>query len=330
MPRIVRFHQTGGPEVLKLAEEPLVQPKEGEVRLRVQALGLNRAEAMFRAGTYLEAAQLPSRLGYEAAGVVDAIGAGVSSVKVGDRVSTIPAFGLSAHGVYGESAVVPAFAVASYPEHFSPEQGSALWMQYVTAWVGLVERGQLEKGQVALITAASSSVGLAAIQVAKATGATAIAATRKLDKKAKLLEAGADHVVVTEQEDLPKRVMDISGGKGANVIFDPVTGPYVDTLAQAAATGATLLMYGALDMRPTPYPLFPALQKGLWMHAFTLFESTTQPATRERAKRYVYEGLKSGALNPTIDPKVFTLDQIVDAHRYLESNQQFGKIVVRV
>ncbi len=146
----------------------------------------------------------------------------------------------------------------------------------------------------------------------------------------KLLQAGADHVVVTEQEDLPKRIMDISDGKGADVIFDPVSGPYVDTLAQAAATGATLLMYGALDMRPTPYPLFPALQKGLWMHAFTLFESTTQPAARERAKRYVYEGLKSGVLNPTIDPKVFSLDHIVDAHRYLESNQQFGKIVVRV
>ena len=330
MPRIVRFQQTGGPEVLKIAEEALVQPKEGEVRLRVQALGLNRAEAMFRAGAYLEPAQLPSRLGYEAAGVVDAIGSGVSTVRVGDRVSTIPAFGLSAHGVYGESAVVPAFAVASYPEQLTPEQGSAFWMSYITAWIGLVERGQLEKGQVALITAASSSVGLAAIQIAKAAGATAIAATRKSDKKAKLLRAGADHVVVTEQEDLPKRVMEVSGGKGANVIFDPVSGPYVETLAQTAAAGATLIIYGLLDMRPTPYPLFPAFQKGLWMHAFVLFEYTTQPATRERAKRYVYEGLKSGALKPTIDPKMFTLDQIVDAHRYLESNQQFGKIVVRV
>jgi len=330
MPRIVRFHQTGGPEVLKIAEEPLVQPKEGEVRLRVQALGLNRAEAMFRSGAYLETPQLPSRLGYEAAGVVDAIGAGVSSVKVGDRVSTIPAYGLSAHGVYGESAVVPAFAVAPYPEHFTPEQGSAVWMQYITAWVGLVERGQLEKGQVVLITAASSSVGLAAIQIAKATGATAIAATRKPDKKAKLLHAGADHVVVTEQEDLPKRVMEISGGKGANLIFDPVSGPYVETLVQAAAAGATLIIYGLLDMRPTPYPLFPAFQKGLWMHAFVLFECTTQPALRERAKRYVYQGLKSGALKPIVDPKVFTLDEIADAHRYLESNQQFGKIVVRV
>ena len=330
MPRIVRFHRTGGPEVLKIAEEPLVQPKEGEVRLRVQALGLNRAEAMFRSGAYLEVPQLPSRLGYEAAGVVDAIGPGVSSVKIGDRVSTIPAFGLSAHGVYGESAVVPALAVARYPEHFSPEQGSAVWMQFLTAWIGLIERGKLERGQTALITAASSSVGLAAMQIAKATGALTIAATRKEDKRARILDAGADHVVVTEQEDLPARVAALTDGRGANLIFDPVSGPYVETLAQAAAHGATLIIYGLLDMRPTPFPLFPAFQKSLWMHAYVLFECTTNPATLERGKRYVYEGLRSGALKPILDPKGFTLDQIVEAHRYMESNDQFGKIVVTV
>jgi NADPH2:quinone reductase len=330
MPRIVRFHQTGGPEVLKVAEEPLVQPKTGEVRLRVQALGLNRAEVMFRSGAYLEVPQLPSRLGYEAAGVVDAVGPGVSNVKVGDRVSTIPAFGLSAHGVYGESAVVPAFAVATYPESFTPEQGAAVWMQYMTAWVGLVERGQLQKGQIVLITAASSSVGLAAIQIAKASGAMAIATTRKPGKKARLLDAGADHVVVTEQEDLLKRVAAISDGKGANLIFDPVSGPNVETLAQAAAHSATLIVYGALDMRPTPFPLFPAFQKSLWMHVYALFEVTTNPTTLEHGKRYVSEGLKSGTLKPILDPKLFTLDQMVDAHRYMESNEQFGKIVVRV
>jgi NADPH:quinone reductase-like Zn-dependent oxidoreductase len=330
MPRIVRFHQIGGPDVLNIAEEPLVQPKEGEVRLRVQALGLNRAEVMFRSGAYLEVAQMPARLGYEAAGIVDAVGPGVSQVKVGDRVSTIPAFGLSAYGVYGESAVVPAFAVASYPEHFTAEQGAAIWMQYMTAWIGLVERGQLQKGQIALITAASSSVGLAAIQITKATGAMAIAATRKASKKGRLLEAGADHVIVTEQENLPERVMAISGGKGAHLIFDPISGPGVETLAQASAHGGKLIVYGLLDMRPTPFPLFPAFQKSLWMHAYALFECTTHPATLERGKAYVYAGLKSGALEPIIDPKVFTLDQIVDAHRYLESNEQFGKIVVRV
>jgi NADPH2:quinone reductase len=330
MPRIVRFHQTGGPEVLKIAEEPLVQPKQGEVRLRVQALGLNRAEAMYRAGVYLEVPQLPSRLGYEAAGVIDAIGPGVSNVKMGDRVSTIPAFGLNAHGVYGESAVVPAAAVAAYPEYLTPEQGSALWMQYMTAWIGLVLRGQLEKGHIALITAASSSVGLAAIQIAKGIGATTIAVTRKASKRARLLQAGADHVVIAEQEELPARVAAISDGKGANLIFDPVSGPYVETLAQAAAHGATLIIYGLLDMRPTPFPLFASFQKSLWMHAYALFECTTNPATVERGKRYVYDGLESGVLKPILDPKVFTLDHIADAHRYLESNEQFGKIVVKV
>jgi len=330
MPRIVRFHQTGGPEVLKIADEPLVQPKQGEVRLRVQALGLNRAEAMYRAGVYLEVPQLPSRLGYEAAGVIDAIGPGVSNVKIGDSVSTIPAFSLGKYGVYGESAVVPAAAVATYPESLTPEQGAALWMQFMTAWIGLVLRGQLEKGQIALITAASSSVGLAAIQIAKATGATAIAVTRNSSKRARLLEAGADHVVVTEQEELPARVAEISGGNGANVIFDSVSGPYVETLAQAAAHGATLIVYGLLDMRPTPFPLFAAFQKSLWMHAYALFECTTNPATVERGKRYIYDGLKSGHLKPILDPKAFTLDQIADAHRYLESNEQFGKIIVKV
>ena len=330
MPKIVRFAKTGGPEVLEILEEPLAEPKAGEVRLKVEALGLNRAEAMFRNGAYLDVPVLPSRNGYEAAGIIDAIGPGVTNCKVGDRVSTIPAFGLSAYGVYGQSAVVPAFAVAPYPDNLTPEQGASIWMQYLTAWHGLLERGQLAKGQSVIITAASSSVGLAAIQIVKAQGAIAIAATRKDDKKAALLNAGADHVIVTEQEDLVKRTMEITGGKGADLILDPVVGPGLDLLAQAAARGATILVYGALDNRPTPYPLFPALQKGLWINAFVLFECTSVPENLERGKAYVYDGLKSGALKPILDPKPFTLDQIADAHRYLESNVQFGKIVVTV
>jgi len=330
MPRIVRFHQTGGPEVLKITEEPLAEPGQGEVRLRVQALGLNRAEAMFRGGVYLEAAQLPSRLGYEAAGVVDAVGPGVTGVSVGDRVSTIPAFGMSQYGVYGESAIVPAMAVASYPADMSPEQGASIWMKYITAWIGLIERGQLQKGQVALITAASSSVGLAAIQIAHMVGARAIAVTRKADKKARLLEAGADEVIVSEEEDLPQRVAAVTDGKGAHVIYDPVSGPYIDTLAEAAAQGGRIIVYGVLDMRPTPFPLLAAFQKSLWMHAYALFECTTDPAVQGRGRQFVYAGLQSGALKPILDPNVFTLDRIVDAHRYLESNAQFGKIVVRV
>ena len=116
MPRIIRFHETGGAEVLQIEDLPLEEPGEAEIRLKVEAIGLNRAEVMFREGQYLEDPELPSRLGYEAAGIVDAVGPRVGDIHVGDRVSTIPAFSMGTYGVYGESAIVPAYAVASYPE----------------------------------------------------------------------------------------------------------------------------------------------------------------------------------------------------------------------
>ena len=330
MARVVRFAQTGGPEVLRVEDINVASPKQGEVRIKVEALGLNRAECMFRAGQYLEVPQFPAHIGYECAGVVESIGAGVAGFKVGDRVSTIPAFGMTQYGSYGELVNMPAHAVAAYPANLSAEQGAAIWMQYVTAWCGLIELGKLKAGQTVLVTAASSSVGLAALQIAKAGGAQTIAATRKPDKKARLFAAGADHVVVTEQEDLPARVMAVTGGKGANIIFDPVSGPYVDTLAQAAAHDAKIFIYGLLDARPTPFPLYASFQKGIWVRAFALFEFTLQPAALARAKEFIISGLASGALKPIIDPASFTLDRIVEAHRYMESNNQFGKIVVRV
>lgn len=330
MARVVRFHQAGGPEVLQVEEVDVRAPAAGEVRIKVQAIGLNRAECMFRAGQYLEAANFPATLGYEAAGTIEAIGPGVGGFAVGDRVSTIPAFGLSQYGSYGELVNMPAHAVASYPEALTPQQGAAIWMQYITAWCGLVALGNVQKGQAVLVTAASSSVGLAALQIARMSGAVAIAATRKADKKARLLAAGADAVIVTETEDLPARVMQITGNKGANIIFDPVSGPYVETLAQAAAPDARMFLYGLLDPRPTPFPLYTSFIKGVWLRAFALFEFTNQPAALKRAKDFVYAGLASGALSPIIDERRFNLSQIVEAHRYVESNTQFGKIVVTV
>lgn len=125
------------------------------------------AEVGFREGKYLESAkELPSTLGYEAAGVIDAIGSGVSGLEIGERVSTIPAFSMTQYGVYGESAIVPAAAVAHYPEKLSPQEGTAIWMQYITAYGPLVEYGHAQAGNFVLITAASSSVGYAAIQIA--------------------------------------------------------------------------------------------------------------------------------------------------------------------
>ena len=217
MPKIVRFHEVGSADVLKLEELPLAEPGQGEVRLKVEAIGLNRAEVMFRQGQYLQRPQFPSRIGYEAAGVVDAVGPGVGDVRIGERVSTIPSFSMDQYGVYGESAIVPAYAVARYPDNLTPVEGTAIWMQYLTAFGALVEFGRIQKGDPVLITAASSSVGLAAIQVARAAGALAIATTRGADKKQFLIAAGADQVIVSDEEKLAERVMALTAGNGARV-----------------------------------------------------------------------------------------------------------------
>ena len=204
-----------------------------------------------------------------------------------------------------------------------------IWMAYLTVFGALVETSQLKKDDVVLITAASSSVGLAAIKITKNAGALAIATTRDADKTPFLLDVGADHVVVTDQEDLPERVMAITSSKGARIIFDAVAGSFLEKLADAAASGAIIFEYGALSPAPTPFPLFTALTKGLTVRGYTLFEIVKNPEKLARGKRYVYDGLQSGTLKPMID-RTFPLEAIADAHRYMESNQQKGKIVVTV
>jgi len=329
MAKIIRFYETGSADVLKVESAPPEDPGKGEVRLRVSAIGLNRAEVMFREGQYLETPEPPCRIGYEASGIIEAVGPGNDKLKVGDVVSTIPAFSMGEYGVYGESPVVPGYAVAHYPENLTPIEGASIWMQYITAFGALIEFGRLKESDFILITAASSSVGLAAIQVAKTVSATVIATTRGADKKQFLLDAGADYVIVSNDEDVAERAMAITASKGVNIVFDPIGGPLLSALADAAAPGACIFEYGALSTDPTPFPLFPALGKGLTIRGYALFEITGNPERLERAKSYVYEGLKTGALKPVID-RTFKLDDIVEAHRYMESGVQKGKIVITV
>jgi len=325
--KIVRFHKTGPAEVLRFDELPLPEPARGEVRLRVKALGLNRAEIMFRNGQYLETPVHPSKNGYEAAGVIEAVGSGVDSSWVGKTVSTVPGtFKLNDHGVYGEVAVVPLNGIAEYPSTLSYEQGASIWMQYLTAYGALVWLGQLSKGNFVVITAASSSVGIAAIQMVKVEGAISIAVTRTAAKKAELLKHGADHVIVTDEEDLVARVNEITSGKGARIVFDPIGGKILESLAAATASKGIIFEYGALAPEPTPYPLFTALAKYLTIRAYTLFEVTPDPVF-PKAKQYIFDHLASGAFKPLID-RTFPFAEIVEAHRYMESNAQLGKIVI--
>lgn len=329
MPRIVRIYENGGPEVLKIEETVVPPPGPQEVTIDVKALGLNRAEAMFRSGRYIEPVSLPARLGYEAAGVVSAVGDAVEGIVVGDAVSVIPPPSVTRWGAYGERATFPSEFVVKHPAHLSWVEAASIWMQNVTAYGGLIDLGGLAKGDVVVIVAASSSVGLATIQIAKAVGAISIATTRSRAKKRALLEVGADHVIVTDEEDLCARVSEITGGNGARVVFDPVAGPSIETLAKAMSKHGILIAYGMLSLDPTPFPLFTAVAKGLTFRGYSFKEIVLDPIRRAKAKRFILEGLDAGFLKPTID-KVFTFDQIVEAHRYLETNEQFGKIIVTV
>src|SRR4051794_21688155 len=146
MPKVIRFHQTGGPEVLKIEDVTPQQPGKGEVRLKVQAIGLNRAESMFYRGQYLHAPNFPSGLGYEAAGAVEAVGPDVDKSWIGRRVSVIPAFSLNDYGMAGEAVLAPFAALAEYPEKLSPVEGAAIWMQYLTAYGALMSIANVTKG----------------------------------------------------------------------------------------------------------------------------------------------------------------------------------------
>ncbi len=178
MPRAVRFHQTGGPEVLKIDTVEIPPPGPGEVRIAVKALGLNRAESMFRRGQYLEDPILPARLGYEAAGTIESVGPNVSGFRPGDAVSTVPSFSQNKYGVYGDLVNVPAAAVVKHPSNLSWSEAAAIWMQYLTAYGAIIDIAKLAAGDTLLIPAASSSVGVAAIQIANLVGATPLALTR--------------------------------------------------------------------------------------------------------------------------------------------------------
>jgi NADPH:quinone reductase len=342
--RQVRFHELGGPEVLKIETVPAAQPGPGEIRLRVEAIGLNRAENLYRSGQYMYApTQYPSPIGYEAAGVVEAVGEGVNGLRPGDRVSTIPAFSMSRYGVFGDTAIVPAYAAAIYPDTLSPEEAASVWMQYITAYGALVHHAKLEPGQTALFTAATGGLGVAAVQVARQLGVTSIATTRSAAKRPLLESLRPDHVIVTEGEDLVERIGRITGGRGVDFVWDSVGGSQFPQLVDATAPGGQIIVYGALDpdsVTGTPMPLLQVIGKGVSIRGYTLFELTCNPqrfGTDEpydpvaypAARKFVLDGLASGAFKPAV-AEVFPFERIVEAHAYVENNQHLGKVVVRI
>jgi NADPH2:quinone reductase len=335
--KVVRFHAIGDAEVLQIEDLPVQEPGPGEVRLKVQAVGLNRAEVMFRTGQYLEQPEFPSRIGIEAAGIIDAIGPDVTEVRVGQPVSVATGQSIGRYGTYGESAIIPAVSAIPYPDKLTPGEAASIWVQYLTAYFAFVDLGNVKPGQFVLVTAATGGAGLGAIQMARLLGATVIATTRTAEKKDALLAAGADHVIVTSEEDLLEQVHEITQGNGANLIFDPIAGATLPVLAGAVSHGGQIILYGALGSVETPYPLWTAFTRNFTLRAYTVYNycglaSLGLPRNEEafaRAVSFIQHNLAGGKLRPII-AKIFPLSEVCEAHRYMESNRQLGKIVISI
>ncbi|MEV5612111.1 zinc-dependent alcohol dehydrogenase family protein [Streptomyces sp. NPDC052225] len=320
--RAVLFDELGGPDVLRIEDVPLRAPGPAELLIRVEALGLNRAEALFRAGEYYYLPTLPgSRLGYEASGVVEAVGDQVTGFRPGDLVMTGPGIEMGAQGVYGDRIVLPETAVVPRRASVDAVTGAAAWLTYTTAYGGMVETGGMRPGDHVLITGASSGVGTAAIQVARRVGAVPIATTRTEAKRQALLDLGAEHVVVTDGDDLPKEVRRVTGGDGADLLFDAIGGPELPHHASALRKRGTIVVYGWLG-GTIAFPMN-------WPQTIHTYANFDLPADgMRRANAFLDAGLRDGALRPRIAEVFQGLDRIRDAHRLMESNAHTGKIVV--
>jgi NADPH:quinone reductase-like Zn-dependent oxidoreductase len=329
MSRTIKFAKAGGPEVLEYVETQVPAPGPHEVRIKVKAIGINRAESMWRNDKYVEPVKFPAGLGYEAAGIVDAVGKDVTDFALGDAVSTIPAFSLNKYSTYGDVILVPDHAAVKHPESLSFVEAASVWMMFITAYGALIIDADVTKGDFVIISAASSSVGLAAIQIANHAGAIPIALTRTSDKKKRLHEAGAPHVIATQEQDMVAEVMRITNGNGARIAFDPIGGQNFPKLISALADQGTVYIYGALSEGETPIPVLDMILKMPVVKGYSVRLVTGHEARRKAAVEYVVKGLASGALKPVID-RTFKFDEMVEVHRYLEKSGQFGKIVVTI
>jgi len=324
MARVVRYYETGPAEVLRVEDVDMPPPAAGEVQIRVQAVGLNRADILVRAGMHPVKPRFPAQVGMEAAGRIAALGEGVSGFAVGDAVSLIPRV-TTAYGTGAELLNVPAVFVEHNPAGLDMSEAAGLWIAALTVIGGMIDAGGLRPADAVLLPAASSSVGIAAIQLARFVGAVPIAVTRGRAKAARLRELGAHDVIVSDEEDVVARVREITGDAGVQQVFDPIGGPGAGRLAETLGRRGMYLVYGSLSFDATPFPVALAFANDLTMRTFAL-----NPGVQDLgpSKRIVREAVARGALRPVIGA-TFPLEEVAAAYRLMESNSHIGKIILK-
>ena len=319
--KAVQVHKYGGPEVLTLEEIPVPEPKAGEARVKIEAIGVNYIDIYQRTGLY--PLQTPFTLGTEGAGIVDAVGPNVTEVKKGERVgyASIP-------GSYAEYAIVPAARLVPIPPNIDARTAAALMLQGMTAHYLTHSTYPLKKGETALLHAAAGGVGLLLIQIAKQLGATVIG-TVSTEAKAKLAkEMGADHLILYTQSDFLAEVKKLTDGRGVNVVYDSVGQTTFDKSLDCLRPKGYLVLFGQSSGPVPPFDPGKLAAKGsLFLTRPSLPHYTLERSELLQRANDVFNWTATGKLKVRID-KTFPLAEAAEAHRQLEGRKTAGKIIL--
>ena len=323
--RAIVISKPGGPEVLQYKEVPDVSPQRGEVRVRVRATAVNRADLIQREGKYPAPVGVPADIpGLEYAGDVDALGDGVTDLKVGDRV-----FGLVGGGAYAENIVVHSRVASMMPANLSYEEAAAFPEAFITAYDAMVSQCRLSAGESILITAAASGVGTAAIQIAHAIGARPIGTTRTESKAAKLKELGLEDAIVNTDTTFAEAVLKLTNGIGVNVVLELVGGEYVTQDLQCTAPRGRIILVGLLAGASCKFNLGLLLSKRFELRGTSLRARALEEKilVAQTFSKNIVPLIEVGKLKAVID-KTFSLEEAAAAHEFLAKNESFGKVVL--
>ncbi len=324
MTHAIRIHQTGGPEVLKWESVEVGEPGPGQVRLQHRAVGLNYIDVYHRSGTY--PVQTPAILGLEAAGVVQAVGPGVTEVKVGDRV----AYASGPMGAYADARLMQADRLVILPGVISDGQAAAMMLQGLTAQYLLRRTYRVKRGDTILVHAAAGGVGLIMCQWAKHLGATVIGTVGNEQKAALARAHGCDHTIIYTQEDFLERVLDITNGKKVRVVYDSVGKDTFERSLDCLAPLGMLALFGQSSGTVAPLDLGLLATKGsLFVTRPTLATYTARRSDLLAGAAELFEVVEQGIVKITINQR-YPLREAERAHRDLEARKTTGSTIFTV
>ncbi|WP_421684545.1 zinc-dependent alcohol dehydrogenase family protein [Stutzerimonas urumqiensis] len=335
MSRIIRFHQFGPADVLRLEQREAPVPGPGEVQIAVQAIGVSWNDVLWRQDLAPRHPRLPAGLGSEVAGEVLAVGDGVSGFAPGDRVASFPAHDPNAYPLYADCVVLPQTSLVRYPDVLDAAGACVHYTPMLLAYFAFAELARLEPGQRVLVTGANLCAGPSIVQMARALGGQVIATCASESERDFLRELGAERVIVTEEEDLVTRVQKLTEGRGVDVVLDGCGGSQMKLLGEVIAPRGKLILYGLSGGNETALPACAAFEKNFKFFIHCLCDFTGQPDMGiEQDRRAVEAALMrinqltaDRLLVPRVE-RVFPLEQAAEAHRQVESGHPRGRIVL--